>query len=135
MGRSQRAKGVRYEQKIARYYETMGFNAKRGDQRRYGDDAPDVVLDELPDLWIECSHRAGGGFAFRKWDQAVEAVGNERKNIVLHLHEDNGPDLVVVSAEFWKEILGRLMGEPNVAFCKAQEESGRRDGEDGPRAS
>lgn len=53
MGKSQRDKGKRWEQAVARMFrEAMpGVSVRRGWQSRSGSDAPDV---EVPKWWVEC---------------------------------------------------------------------------------
>jgi hypothetical protein len=46
---------------------------------------------------------------FRKFKQAVRDTmkAGSKKPVVVHVHETNGEDLVVVSLEHWKELQGR----------------------------
>ena len=115
-GRANRRKGGDYERKIARTYRRHSFDCVRGAQHQDGFNNPDLVLkDTNRDYWIECCHLAGGGMVFRKWKQAEEARDKAESNeqailypheTVLHLHVDNGPDLVVISLEHWMSLIG-----------------------------
>ena len=102
MGSKSRTKGRAYEQRIARAYRERGYEAKRGWQSREGDDDPDVVLN-IP-LWIECKHHAKGGLTFRAYTQACEAAPLSHAPIV-HIHEDRGAHLVVLSEHDWFRVL------------------------------
>lgn len=52
-GRKSRRKGKRGEREIVHAFEAAGFTARRGLQSRDGRDAPDVIVDELPGVWVE----------------------------------------------------------------------------------
>lgn len=54
MGKASRDKGKRGEREVAERFREAGFDAKRSvGQSRCGSDAPDVVVDGLPWLWVE----------------------------------------------------------------------------------
>jgi hypothetical protein len=108
MGSHSRNKGKAYEQRIARLYRDKGYKAKRGWQCREGDDDPDVVVD-IP-LWLECKHHAKGGLAFRAYAQAKEAARLGRMPVV-HIHEDRGEHLVVLSEDDWMRVLEAAKGK------------------------
>jgi len=48
-----RDKGKRMERKAAELLKSFGWDAKRGQQHRGGDDSPDVVCPDLPNIHIE----------------------------------------------------------------------------------
>ena len=95
MGSHSRNKGKRYEQLIARHYRERGYEAKRGLQSREGDEVSDVITS-LP-LSIECKHHHRGGLLFRAMKQA-QAAANLSETPIVHIHEDNGENLVAMTA-------------------------------------
>ena len=55
MGKSQRDKGKRGERELAKKLQALDPEARRSfGQSRSGADAPDIIIDYDPPLWIEC---------------------------------------------------------------------------------
>ncbi len=108
-----RRKGHQYERDTAAWYRDLGYTVKRGLQSRHGDEASDVEGDREFPFSVECKHYASLGLTGRAWKQATDcavaaSIGSAVKTPVLHLHETNGPHLVVINRLHWKRILERL---------------------------
>ena len=101
-----RTKGHDFERGRARFYAEIFGEAKRGLQSRDGSEAPDVICPALPDFWIECKRYKQIG-VYPWWRQAKRA-GGEGLVPILHIREDKGEPLVIVSEEHWKGILQSL---------------------------
>ena len=105
-----REKGKAYERFIRRFYEALGYDVQRGHQS-WGPSKPADICgktgaeEDFP-FHVECGHYAKAGKAFRKYRQAQGDVGKSGKTIVVHLRENNGGDLVVISLEDWRKLLG-----------------------------
>lgn len=111
MSRSQRTKGHTYERKIAAFYRELGYDVRRGAQAHEAVE-PDICgrnSNEAFPWWVECAHYARGGLVFRKFKQAVRDTvrAKSKKPVVVHVHETNGEDLVVVTLEHWRKISGK----------------------------
>ena len=118
-GRHSRNKGKAYERKVANAYKAIGFDARRGYQARSGADAADVEVDQLSGYWIECKHYAGGGLAFRAFAQARKAIADAKSDQLplVHIHEDNGEHLVVMSQGHWFAILRGMKAMQGAKPC------------------
>ena len=106
MSASQRNKGHTYERKIANFYRELGFDVRRGAQAHEAVEPDICVRTGVFPWWVECAHYAKGGLVFRKFKQAKEDLGwvQGKQPVVVHVHEDGGADLVVISLEHWKEL-------------------------------
>jgi hypothetical protein len=106
MSAGQRTKGHTYERKIANFYRELGYDSIRRGSQGFGGLEPDVCGT---DFWVECAHYARGGLVFRKFKQAMRDRDSvallENRPVVVHVHETNGEDLVVVSLKHWKELV------------------------------
>jgi hypothetical protein len=102
-GAHSRTKGASYERLIAQFYRALGFPAKRTLQSREGFEGADV---QGTPWWVECKRYKSIGKVMGWWEQA--RVDSERCGgattlpPVLHIKEDHGPDLVVISLEMWE---------------------------------
>lgn len=76
MGKYQRDKGANFERTIANLFKEQGFNARRGGfaQAQNSTNEPDVIVDDLPGLWIECK-KGARTFPIAALKQAREAGG------------------------------------------------------------
>ncbi len=103
-----RNKGHNYEREIAAFYRELFGEAKRGLQSRDGDEAPDVIVPQLPGIWVECKRykTVGTGNVYRWWRKAVKDAGE--RDAVLHVRADREEALVVLSQEHWRTICERL---------------------------
>lgn len=105
MAAAERAKGRRYEQTTATFFRTVvGGKVTRGWQSREGSDNPDVFVQRLPNLWVECSHRAKGNWLYDKYEQAKEAAPKGHE-VVIHAKADNKDDVVLISRDLWARLL------------------------------
>lgn len=86
-GRRSRRKGKRGEREIVHAFEAAGYTARRGLQSRDGRDAPDVIVDELPDVWVEVktAQRPQWESAMR---QAIAACGGRIPIVVTRKDRD-----------------------------------------------
>ena len=98
-----RRKGRKYEQSIAGFYRELGCSdVQRGWQSRLGSDNPDVRVPALRDFWIECKHHQRVGKVSKWWSETRDAIGERPHKVILHVHETNGPDLVLLDLHTWK---------------------------------
>lgn len=115
MGKSQRAKGVRGELEIAHMFQDAGFRAKRGvGQWQSASTCPDVILDDLPQYWIEVK-RGAQTRPLEALEQATEAIGDRSLIPVAICRNDGGK----AAATMWLIDWLRLV-EPNpsnLAIC------------------
>ena len=71
------------EQELARHFLQEGFRARRGQQHRGGPDAPDVIVDDLPWLHVECK-RTETLTPYAALTQAQDDAGDDQLPIVCH---------------------------------------------------
>ena len=79
-GRSRR-KGKGGERELARLFCDEGFRARRGAQHRGGPDSPDVLVDDLPRLHVECK-RTERLRIYDAVDQAARDAGPDQVPVV-----------------------------------------------------
>lgn len=138
MGASQRNKGARGEREIATRFTDEGFRCKRMvGQYHVGSNAPDVMLEDLPNFWIEVKRGARTNIraALR---QAEEAKPHGHMAVAV-TRDDNEPS-PVVSLRFeefahilrkaypdacTKQVSGNSPGKPDQ---EAREAEGRTSG-------
>lgn len=89
MGRMQRAKGAQGERELCAQFAARGYTARRYAPlqalQRGEAEAPDIVVRELPQLWIECK---------RMKRVAVMAAWRQAMTDVLSSHADQSVPLV-----------------------------------------
>ena len=103
MGKAERDKGRRFEQKIAREIrERLGIDVKRGQQGRSGSDCADLEADGLP-YWFELksSKRNPGIHAAIK--QSIEATDG-RPPVVIS-KRDHEPALATMLWADWLDLI------------------------------
>lgn len=99
MGKSQRKKGVTGELEVAHLFQDAGFNARRGiGQWQSASLVPDVVLDDLPQYWIEVK-RGAQTRPLEALDQAKKACG--KKIPIAITRNDKEKHLVAMDACDW----------------------------------
>lgn len=77
-GRANRRKGASTEVEIAKLWQELGFDARRGRQIQAGPYSPDVWVKELAEfIWIECKARKTGGFLLNTMNTAEDAAGSK----------------------------------------------------------
>ncbi len=75
MAKSQRVKGANFEREVARMFRGRGFDANRGaNQSRDAGKEPDVVVHDIPGLWIECKRGGRGAKPLEALAQATQAA-------------------------------------------------------------
>ncbi len=84
-----RAKGKRGELELAKTLTALGYPAERGQQRRGGEDSPDVICPPLAGFHIECKVTATcqmhSPAQLAEWDaQARRDAGQFRTPLVVH---------------------------------------------------
>lgn len=111
MGTMQRRKGANFEREVANLFKEAGFNARRGGfaQAQDAHNEPDVILDDMPGLWIECK-RGAKTYPIGALKQAKEAGGNG--TIPLAVCKDDY-DKITVTCEmsFFMVLLQSLIGQ------------------------
>ena len=99
MGASQRAKGVRGELEAAHLFRDIGFRARRGvGQWQSATLCPDVVLDDLPNYWIEVK-RGAEVKPFEALEQAIKACG--KKIPIAITRKDKGKHSATMRLDDW----------------------------------
>lgn len=84
-----RAKGKRGELQLAHKLTELGYPAERGQQRKGGEDSPDVLCPSLKGWHIECKLTATcqmfSPATLKDWmEQARRDCGGKRMPIVIH---------------------------------------------------
>lgn len=82
-------KGKTGERELARVLTALGYPAERGQQRKGGEDSPDVICPSLKAWHIECKVTAScqmfSTATLEKWmAQARKDAGGKRAPIVIH---------------------------------------------------
>ncbi len=120
-GRSARAKGARFERKLAHRLQLMGFKAKRCLQFRGDMDGPDVLVELAGSrrLLIECKHQKkvrwrgayeqAQAYPRLRGDMFAVCAKDDRNNEVWILP----PDLMQVFLELLREKHGNTEEETN----------------------
>ena len=112
MGRSQRAKGHRFERMVAAKARILGLLAKRGLQSRGGQDEPDVCLEGGV---IECKARAGQ-YSMPSAIDALVRLKNENKEkkfYALAVKLDYKMPVVMMSLDDWLAMI-RDVSQPSL---------------------
>lgn len=86
MATNSRAKGAAGEREAAKFLRELGFTARRGQQFSGLGDSPDVVVEDLPNVWIECKLRSDIGIHSQSLKNAMEQA----------ISDSNGTDAVPV---------------------------------------
>src|SRR5690349_4069818 len=85
--KNSRAKGARCEREAASYLTALGFSARRGQQFRGGPFSPDVIVDDLPNVHIECKAVEGMDLGTKllesAWEQAWRDASDDKVPVVL----------------------------------------------------
>ncbi len=83
MGAKSRNKGKVGERELAGKFTDAGFPATRGQQHRGGPGSPDVIVESLPFLHIECK-RTQALRLYEALDQAARDAGEGQMPVVCH---------------------------------------------------
>ena len=105
----QRRKGVEGEQELARHFIQEGFVARRGQQHRGGPDAPDVIVDDLPWLHVECK-RTEKLNVYDAMVQAMHDCAGQHMPVVCH-RRSHRRWLAILSLD---DLLAIIRNTPNV---------------------
>ncbi|MCA9655700.1 MAG: hypothetical protein KC501_37670 [Myxococcales bacterium] len=107
MGKSSRRKGGDYEREVARaVHDALGTEARRGYQRKGGDEEPDVV--GLPGWWPECKYGQRATISAQLeagWEQATEGAAKGGAKPVLFFRAQRRETRVVLRLEDYLELL------------------------------
>lgn len=83
-----RAKGKRGELQLAKALTDLGHPARRGQQRKGGEDSPDVICESLPGVHFECKLTATCQFhspaQLAEWDAQARRDAGARLGVVAH---------------------------------------------------
>lgn len=127
-----RAKGKRGELQLAKALTALGHPAERGQQRKGGEDSPDVLCPSLAAFHIECKLTAtcqlNAPAQLAEWDAQAKRDAGPRR-IPLVIHRWNG------STTWWVRVLepGRHPVWLTLAhFVDDRDLWGPRPGEDRP---
>jgi hypothetical protein len=118
MGKLSRNKGANFEREIANEFRKHGFEARRGGgaQSYAADIAPDVVLEDLPGIWIECK-KGAKTYPLKALKQAKEACGNATP--VAICRDDREKSIVTIELRFFCDLLSKTF--PDVIKVLEQE--------------
>ena len=112
-GKGSRTKGHAGEREVAELFRAHGFPAERGYQARCGTDQPDVVVDCLPNLWVEVKRGKSHPSIPAAMRQAkADARG---KDYIIFSRGDREP--WVVSSPFLIIHTGKIATMPGTHFC------------------
>lgn len=90
LGKMSRDKGGRGERELVKYLVGLGYKeAYRSKQRKGANDSSDIIVPELPHVYVECKRVEGIDLGTKILSKAVEKSRN-----------DAGPDKAV--AVFWR---------------------------------
>ena len=108
MGKMERNKGKRGELEVAKLVKEHGFEARRGQQHRGGDDSPDVIHN-IPHVYIEVKFREQFSLypALEKADDEADygvGRGADLVPVVFHRRKTQ-PWVIVMYAEDWLNIM------------------------------
>jgi len=110
MGRSQRQKGKRWEQDVARRYREelpeLADKIRRCDQSSGGDHGADVDVASI--LWNECKVGARPN-VLGAWAQVTERRGEDSPMRVVVVKRDHCEPTVTISLTAWLKIVGMLV--------------------------
>ena len=85
--KNSRAKGSRCEREAAAFLRGLGFKARRGQQFSGLGGAPDVVVDDLPNVWVEVKAvealDLGNGLFEAAWKQAWRDAADHQTPVLL----------------------------------------------------
>lgn len=103
-----RRKGHQFERETAAFYRGVleGFvcgEIKRGLQTRDGSEVPDVVIENLPGMWIECKIRKK--IALYEWFNKALKDSPDGSEVIMHIRADGEKPLIVMGIETWAELL------------------------------
>ena len=96
-----RAKGAEGEREWAKFLQSRGLMARRGQQFSGGPGSPDVLCQDLPGIHFEVK-RVELLSLYKAMNQAVRDAGEHRTPVVAHRRSRKGW-LVVMRAEDWIE--------------------------------
>lgn len=104
MGKMQRDKGANFEREIANAFKKEGINARRGgaSQAFSANLDPDVVLEDLPGLWIECK-KGSKTYPLKALKQAKAACSNNTP--VAICRDDREKTIVTMEWDFFLLLL------------------------------
>lgn len=111
MGKMQRNKGANFEREIANEFKAAGITARRGgaSQSFSANLDPDVVLEDLPGLWIECK-RGEKTYPLKALKQAKMACSNNTP--VSICRDDQEKSIVTMELGFFLDLL--CMAYPDI---------------------
>lgn len=106
MGKLSRDKGKRFEREVVHLFKARGFSAHRSSQVD-GKLCSDVVVDELPQLHIECKHHqkiaAFRFFEQAEWDKGLwrgPFLTQQDQIPVVVMRETGNPKRVLAMVDF-----------------------------------
>lgn len=101
MGKMSRNKGKTGERELAKVLQAHGYDARRGQQFKGGNDSADVV--GLPGIHIECKRVE----TLRLWDSLAQAQRDAEGSgdLPAVIHCPNGrPWIVIMTLEDWLQV-------------------------------
>lgn len=110
-GRRARLKGSVFERLVARALSMAGITARRSAQRRAAHDAPDVIVEDLPFLWIEAKHYSSAPNIYNAVTDSIKTLEKYRvkgKMLCVVSRQDYRPILVSFQLEDFIKILRAL---------------------------
>lgn len=104
MGKWQRNKGANFEREIANEFKKIGIRARRGgaSQSFAANLDPDVILEDLPGLWIECK-KGIKTYPLKALKQAKQACSNNTPIAICR--DDNEKAIVTMELDFFLLLL------------------------------
>ena len=113
MSKYQRDKGANYERELANLFKSHGFNARRGLrqwQDKHGE--PDVVVEDLPGLWIEAK-KGKKTYPIAALNQAKEACSGSGIPVAI-CKDDYDKTTVTMEFDFFVTLLKSFLDMPEV---------------------
>ena len=102
-------KGKRGELELAAAFREEGFDARRGQQFKGGPESPDLIVDDLPWLHVECKRVE----AFRLWDAFLQARHESPEGAIpaVFHRKSRHPWVVVLSFEDFCRLAREYSGD------------------------
>lgn len=121
MGKMQRTKGANFEREIANAFKAEGINARRGgaSQSFSANLDPDVILEDLPGLWIECK-KGAHTYPLKALKQAKAACSNNTPIAICR--DDHEKAIVTMELDFFMLLL--IMSYPDLVKGSLEHEKG-----------
>lgn len=133
LGKKSKNKGKTFERTVSHLFKDRGFTARRGQQFKGSPDSPDVVVEEIPEINLECKAVEKLNL-YEAMDQAAKDCSPSQFPVVIQKRNNKG---IIVSMrveqfmDFIEVIYGARRGEQFIDNRLNEEVDGREATSDG----